>query len=194
MGVLLIVGTEKGAFLFRSDEGRARWAIEGPVFKGWKVTTAARDGQGRYFLGVASWVYGATIQVSDDLEKWRQVSGGPGYPQGGKRKLNQIWKIHPSRETIFAGVDEAGLFRSEETWTAVDGLNEHPTREAWFPGAGGLCAHAILTDPRNPKRMWCGISASRVPEPQSRGGLGAAYAGASAGALLRRGPARGVGD
>jgi len=44
----------------------------------------------------------------------------------------------------------------------VDGLNEHPTRDAWSPGAGGLCAHAILMDPHNPKRMWCGISAVGV--------------------------------
>lgn len=74
MGVLLVVGTEKGAFLIRSDRARERWSIEGPVFKGWKVTTAMRDARGRYFLGVASRVYGPTIQMSDDLAKW--VQGG----------------------------------------------------------------------------------------------------------------------
>ena len=52
MGVLLIVGTEKGAFLVRGDEGRARWRVEGPVFKGWKVTAAAHDARGRYYLEI----------------------------------------------------------------------------------------------------------------------------------------------
>jgi len=165
MAVRLIVGTEKGAFLIRSDGARARWTVDGPLFKGWEVTTAARDGDGRYFLGVTSRVYGATIQSSNDLVKWRQAPVGPNYPPGGRRKLNRIWRILAEGRPLFAGVDEAGLFRSDdrgETWKPVDGLNEHPTRDAWFPGAGGLCAHAILTDRNNPARMWCGISAVGV--------------------------------
>ena len=164
MGVLLIIGTEKGAFLMRSEKALVDWKVEGPLFKGWRVTTAARDTRGRYLLGVASQVYGATIQISDDLEKWHQALGGPSYPSGGTRRLNQIWKIHTSGDTLFTGVDEAGLFRSDdgEHWQPLDSLNEHPTRDAWSPGAGGLCAHAILTDPANPKRTWCGISAVGV--------------------------------
>lgn len=163
--VLLIVGTDKGAFLLRADAGRARWTVEGPLFKGWTVTAAARDARGRYFLGVTSRVYGATIQSSDDLARWRQAPAGPSYPAGGQRKLNQIWEIRAHGGAFFAGVDEAGLFRSEdggESWKPVDGLNEHPTRAAWLPGAGGLCAHAIVGDPGNPRRMWCGISAVGV--------------------------------
>ncbi len=165
MGVLLIVGTEKGAFLLRSVAARTHWTVEGPVFKGWEVTTAARDVRGRYFLGVTSRVYGATVQLSDDLVKWRQARDGPSYPQGSRRKLNRIWRIVADGRVLFAGVDEAGLFQSEDrgdTWKPVDGLNEHPTRDAWLPGAGGLCAHAILTDRENPLRMWCGISAVGV--------------------------------
>ncbi len=165
MGVLLIVGTEKGAFLARADEARARWRVEGPVFKGWKVTAAARDGRGRYYLGVASPVYGPTIQLSEDLAAWRQAPEGPAYPEGGTRRLTQIWQIHAEGSTLWAGVGEAGLFTSDdrgEHWKPVAALNDHPTREAWMPGAGGLCAHAILRDRRNPRRLWCGISAVGV--------------------------------
>ena len=165
MRVLLIVGTDKGGFVVRSDAARARWTVEGPLFKGWNVTSAARDTRGRYLLGVTSRVYGATIQISEDLAKWRQAPAGPSYPEGGKRRLNQIWRIHPARDAIFAGVDEAGLFRSDdggERWAPVAALNEHPTRESWCPGAGGLCAHAILSDRGNPNRLWCGISAVGV--------------------------------
>lgn len=166
MGVVGIVGTAKGGFVMRSDAGRERWELEGPLFKGWKVTAAARDERGRTFLATASDVYGAAIHASDDLETWRQIEHGPAWPKGGERKLNQIWTLRAAPGgRWFAGVDEAGLFVSEdggEHWEPVEGLNEHPTRPKWFPGAGGLCAHALLVDPRDHDRIWCGISAVGV--------------------------------
>ena len=89
----------------------------------------------------------------------------PAWAKDSERKLNQIWTIVPGPDTLYAGVDEAGLFASDdggETWRPVEALNEHPTRSAWSPGAGGLCLNAILVDPKNPKRVWCGISAVGV--------------------------------
>ncbi len=168
MGTLLIVGTQKGAWLLRSDERRAQWQVEGPLFKGWKVTTAARDAKGRTWLGTASDVYGAALHVSRDLRTFEQVERGPAYPQGGERTLEQLWTIVPpggSGPYGYVGVAHAGLFRSGddgETWQPVEGLNEHPSRPAWQPGAGGLCAHAVLVDPRDPRRVWVGISAVGV--------------------------------
>lgn len=175
MRVTAIVGTNKGAFLLRSDGRRRNWDVQGPFFSGWKVTAASRDSGGRTMLATASDVYGAAIQVSEDLEHWRQVENGPAWPKGGDRKLNQIWRFHTGTGpggggsagggVLLAGVDEAGLFRSEdrgETWTSVSGLNEHESRPAWQPGFGGLCAHALLVDPRNENRIWCGISAVGV--------------------------------
>ena len=47
MGVQAIVGTDKAAFLLRSDSARNQWSIEGPLFKGWKVTATTRDAAGR---------------------------------------------------------------------------------------------------------------------------------------------------
>ena len=54
MGVLGIVGTNKAGFLIRSDRGREDWKIEGPIFKGWKVTASTRDPAGRYVVATAS--------------------------------------------------------------------------------------------------------------------------------------------
>ena len=165
MGVTIVVGTVKGAFALRSDDSRGTWQIDGPLFKGWKVTAAARRSDGTWLLATASDVYGCAIHKSADLKEWRQVAKGPEYPKGGKRKLNQIWKLVVHDSACYAGVDEAGLFRSSdggETWAPLAGLNEHRTREAWCPGAGGLCAHSILIDPADPKRIWCGISAVGV--------------------------------
>lgn len=167
MSVAVVIGTVKGAWVLRSDEGRGDWRVEGPVFPGWKVTTSTPTPDGGWMLGTASDVYGAALHVSKDLAGWKQLERGPLYPQGGKKKLNQVWTVRPPRkagERWWAGVDEAGLFSSEDglAWEPVAALNDHPTREGWFPGFGGLCAHALLVDPQDARRVWCGISAVGV--------------------------------
>jgi photosystem II stability/assembly factor-like uncharacterized protein len=165
MKVALLVGTVKGGFLFRSDAKRSRWSVEGPLFRGWKVTAAGRDLEEGYLLATASDVYGVAVQRSRDLREWRQVERGPRYKEESGFKMNQIWTFGQADDRLFAGVDEAGLFESAdggESWSLVEGLSGHPTRKAWFPGFGGLCAHSILSDPKDPKRLWCGISAVGV--------------------------------
>jgi hypothetical protein len=187
MSVVVIVGTEKGAFVCRSDERRKEWQIDGPLFKGWKVTASDRSPSGRYFIATASQVYGAAMHVGSDLKNWKQIESGPAYPaaeaakQGFEgpypgtdeewverarlRKLNQVWTIRCGASRHYAGVDTAGLFSSDddgETWKPVTSLNDHPTRRSWFPGAGGLCLHSVLVDPKRPDRIWCAISAVGV--------------------------------
>lgn len=165
MGVTLAVGTEKGAYLFRSDEARSEWDLEGPLFKGWRVTTFGEAGDGTYLLATGSNWFGAALHRSPDLREWTQIVDGPAWPDGGDRKLTQIWTLTRAGERLFAGVDEAGLFRSTdygETWQPLDGLNEHPTRTAWQPGFGGLAAHRVVVDWANPDRAWVAISAVGV--------------------------------
>jgi photosystem II stability/assembly factor-like uncharacterized protein len=165
MGVTVIVGTEKGAFVCRSGNDRRRWEVGEPLFKGWRVTASARSATGRYLVATTSQVYGAALHVSTDLDTWQQIEKGPAYPAGGDRKLNQIWTIRCGPSRHFAGVDEAGLFVSDDdgnSWRPVAGLNDHPSRRSWFPGAGGLCAHSVLAHPKRPDQIWCGISAVGV--------------------------------
>ena len=165
METTLIVGTAKGGFILRSSDARRVWSMEGPIFKGWTVTAAERTGSGRTLVATTSYVYGATIHWSDDLETWHQINDGPSYEGIEGRKLQQIWRIASSNGRVYAGVSEAGLFASSDdgaTWIPVDALNNHPTRNGWQPGLGGLCAHAILIDPANKERLWCGISAVGV--------------------------------
>lgn len=165
MGVTLAVGTEKGAYLLRCDDARSEWDLEGPLFKGWRVTTFAEAGDGTYLLASGSNWFGAALHRSPDLKEWTQIVDGPAWPEGGDRKLTQIWTLTRAGDKLYAGVDEAGLFRSSdygETWQPVDGLNEHPTRPGWEPGFGGLAAHKVVVDWANPDRAWVAISAVGV--------------------------------
>ena len=61
MSVSVFVGTVKGGFLLRSDEGRRSWNIEGPLFGGWRVTSSARGLDGELLVATASPVYGPAI-------------------------------------------------------------------------------------------------------------------------------------
>ena len=66
---------------------------------------------------------------------------------------------------LWLGRDPGVLFRSADggaTWDVNDGLLDHPTRERWEPGAGGMCCHSIQLDPSDDARMYVGISAAGV--------------------------------
>jgi hypothetical protein len=114
--------------------------------------------------------YGATLRISEDRgESWTQVVSGPCYARESGFALKRIWQIAPGApsepETLYAGVDEAGLFVSRDggaTWRLVEGLARHPSRPYWRPGGGGLCLHSILVDPGEPRRLWVGVSAVGV--------------------------------
>lgn len=177
--VLLMVSTRKGAFLFRSNESRTKWEMRGPVLKGWDVSDIQLDTRGvpRLYAGVGSYVYGATVNVSDDLgETWRQIEHGPKYEPDAPGKLSAIWTVTPGAKAtpdrVYAGVADAGLFVSHdrgEHWEELPGVANHPTREEWMPGAGGMCCHSIVVDERNPERMWIGISAVGVLRTEDGG-------------------------
>lgn len=165
MSVNIFVGTAKGAWVLRSDDTRASFEIEGPTFKGWKATAATRDANGRYIVATASDVYGCAVHVSEDLREFRQLDAAPAWPADSGRKLNQIWKLHVAHGAWWAGVDDAGLFKSTDegaSWESVASLNDRKSRCSWHPGFGGLCLHSIVSDPSDAKRLWVGISAVGV--------------------------------
>jgi len=183
MSVNLIVGTPKGAAILKSKDGR-NWD-EDFVLRGWPVTASVRDDQGRTFVAVNSPNYGVALFASDDLNAWKQLEAAPRYRpadrgnpehhrliarddfggllKSGGRFVDQIWTLHFAHGALWAGVSEAGLFVSRDrgaSWQPIDGFNEQPGRENWSPGFGGLGAHTILSDARNPDRMWVGVSAA----------------------------------
>lgn len=157
----LAVGTAKGGFILHPRDGGG-WDVQGPLFKGWEVGAFGRAADGTWIAGVGSGWFGPAIHRSADLENWEQVADGPAWPDGTERKLNHVWFVHREGDTLWCGVDDAGVFRSDDhgmTWRSVEGLNEHPSREKWMPGAGGQCAHHMIT---RGDRMVVGISAVGV--------------------------------
>jgi len=189
-GVRVLVGTRKGAFILTADEPRQAWEVSGPHFAGWEVYHVAGspvDPSRLYASQSTSW-FGQLLQRSDDGGKtWEPVgndfsyAGVPGTHQwydGTPHpwEFARVWHLEPSlteRDTVYAGVEDAALFRSTDagaTWHELRGLREHGSGSQWQPGAGGICLHTIILDPQNADRMFVAISAAGVFRTDDGGG------------------------
>ncbi len=178
--VRLLVGTRKGAFLMTADGSRGEWDVEGPLFGGWEIfhVNASPADPDRLYASQSTGWFGQVVQRSDDGGRtWEPVGnefaydGVPGTHQwydGTQHpwEFARVWHLEPSRtdpDTVFAGVEDAALFRSTDgghTWQELSGLRGHETGKQWQPGAGGLCLHTILIHPDDPNRMVVAISAA----------------------------------
>jgi hypothetical protein len=82
-------------------------------------------------------------------------------------EFKRVWHLEPSLtdpDTIYAGVEDAALFRSTDggqTWQELAGLRG-AKGHLWQPGAGGMCLHTIVLDRSHPKRIFIAISAAGV--------------------------------
>jgi photosystem II stability/assembly factor-like uncharacterized protein len=170
IGVLAVVGTTKGLFLLSGDDERIRWATEGPKLEGWGVYHAVFDPRDRTLYAAANHVvYGPTVQRSTDGGTTWTRAQKIGMPEESGLTLNAAWHIEPGApeepETLWLGADPGVLFRSGDggqTWEVNRGILEHPTRDRWVPGAGGLCCHSIQLDPRDSRRIYAGITTAGV--------------------------------
>ena len=178
--VRVLVGTRKGAFVLSSDGKRENWEVAGPHFAGWEiyhVKGSAADPNRLYASQSNGW-FGQVIQRSDDGgASWNPVGnsfaydGVPGTHQwydGTPHpwEFARVWHLEPSLgdpDTVFAGVEDAALFKTTDggaSWNELSGLRKHGSGPHWQPGAGGMCLHTILLDPKDPERMFVAISAA----------------------------------
>jgi photosystem II stability/assembly factor-like uncharacterized protein len=178
--VRVLVGTRKGAFVLEADGKRERWDVAGPHFGGWEIyhLKGSPADPNRLYASQCSGWFGQLIQRSNDGGKtWEPVGnqfaydGVPGTHQwydGTPHpwEFKRVWHVEPSLtdpDTVLAGIEDAALFRSTDgghNWHELAGLRGHGSGPAWAPGAGGMCLHTIIQDPRNPGRLFIAISAA----------------------------------
>jgi len=172
--VLLLVGTNKGAFLLRSSRDRNRWNVAGPYFHGQGVYAMAYDGRNgkhRLWVSANNMVWGTFLRSSDDFGRtWTNpVDASIRFPIESGASLKNIWQICIGRgdepEKLYCGVEPAAIFEScddGESWSLVRGLYDHAHRPRWMPSNGGLVLHTIVPDPSNAKCIYSAISAGGV--------------------------------
>ena len=179
-GVRVLVGTQKGAFILTSDGARRDWQVRGPLFGGWEIyhITGSPADPSRLYASQSTGWFGQLIQRSNDGgETWSPV--GNHFAYDGVTGTHQwydgtphpwefarVWHIEGSAsdpDLVYAGVEDAAMFRSfdaGENWSELAGLRTHNTGASWQPGAGGMCLHTIVLDPKNPGRIFVAISAA----------------------------------
>ncbi len=142
-----------GQIIQRSDDGGKTWTVPG----GEKVPTPGPEPP----APSNKFVYDTSAETGAPLTT-HQWYDGTQHPWEFKR----VWHLEPSltdAETVYAGVEDAALFRSTNggtSWHEFAGLRGHGTGPKWQPGAGGMCLHTVILDPVDPDRIFIAISAA----------------------------------
>jgi hypothetical protein len=144
-----------GQVLQRSDDGGKTWFQPGTPPGETTGPGGQPKGESNKFLYDVSPATGKPLTT----HMWYD---GTQHPWEFKR----VWHLEPSLsdpDTVYAGVEDAALFKSTDggvSWHELSGLRGHGTGPKWQPGAGGMCLHTILLDPKNPDRIYIAISAA----------------------------------
>ena len=144
-----------GQIIQRSDDGGKTWFQPGTPPSETRAPDGSPKGESNKFVYDTSPETGAPLTT-------HQFYDGTQHPWEFKR----VWHLEPSLtdpDMVYAGVEDAALFRSTnggKTWEELSGLRGHGTGPQWQPGAGGMCLHTILLDPKNAGRIVIAISAA----------------------------------
>jgi hypothetical protein len=188
-GVRVLVGTRKGAFILESDGKREQWSVNGPLFGGWEMyhLKGSPADPNRLYASQSTGWFGQMIQRSNDGGRtWDAVGNKFVYdgPTGTHQwydgtphpwEFKRVWHLEPSPgdpDVVYAGVEDAAFFRTTDggqTWNELPGLRTHATASQWAPGAGGLCLHTIVIDPKKPSRIFAAISAAGAFRTEDEG-------------------------
>lgn len=143
-----------GQVIQRSDDGGNTWFQPGTPAGETTTPDGMPKGESNKF------VYNTSAETGKPLTTHQWYDGTP-HPWEFKR----VWHLEPSLDdpnTIYAGVEDAALFKSingGQTWDELPGLRGHGTGTQWQPGAGGMCLHTIILDPKH-TRIFVAISAA----------------------------------
>jgi photosystem II stability/assembly factor-like uncharacterized protein len=164
--VQVLLGTRKGVFILESDASRKDWEIRGPFCETWPMNHVVGDpASGRIYAGGGNEWFGPAVWQTDDSGRtWSHSSKGLAY-EAGETPIRAVWSLGLRDGQLYAGVEPAGLFASEDggsSFSHLEGLRQHPSRPEWMPGAGGLILHSMVLDPDAPERIWVAISSAGV--------------------------------
>ena len=164
--VLILLGTKKGAFIVDGDAGRQSWTLRGPFCETWPMNhVIANPATGTIYAGGGDTWFGPAVWKSTDLgASWTHSSEGLAYAEGDE-PIKSVWSVSPGAGPLYAGVEPAGLFRSDDdgqSWQHVAGLRDHPSRPDWQAGGGGLILHSLVRHPDDGQQLWIAISAAGV--------------------------------
>lgn len=144
-----------GQIIQRSDNGGKTWNPPGTKPEDLMTPEGMAKGESNMFVYDTSSATGKPLTT-------HQWYDGTQHPWEFKR----VWHLEPSLhdpEHVYAGVEDAALFESTDggkTWQELAGLRGNDTGPKWQPGAGGMCLHTVLLDPKNPERISIAISAA----------------------------------
>jgi hypothetical protein len=182
-GVLMLVATRKGAWLYHGDAARKTWRADGPHFLGHIISHLVLDPRdGRTLLAAAKTGHlGPTVFRSTDLGRtWKEAAQPPAFqkaPEGqpGRAVDHTFWLTpgHPSEPNVwYAGTSPQGLFRSADggvTWAPFSYINDDPQYHKWMGTVqdgtpDGPKLHSIIVDPRDPGHLYFAMSGGGVHE------------------------------
>jgi hypothetical protein len=182
-GLVLLVATRKGAWMFHGDTRRSAWTVDGPHFLGHIVSHLQLDPRdGRTLLAAAKTGHlGPTVFRSTDLGKtWKEARQPPAFDKPTNnlpaRAVDHSFWLTPGhaseRDTWYAGTSPQGLFRSDDggdRWTPLPAVNDDAQFREWMGTVqdgtpDGPKLHSIIVDPRDPAHLLFGMSGGGVHE------------------------------
>jgi BNR/Asp-box repeat. len=167
-----------------SDGKRERWDVSGPHFPGWEIyhLKGSPADQDRLYASQSNGWFGQLIQRSDDGgATWEAVGNDFSYQgEAGTHQwydgtphpweFARVWHLEPSLDdpdTVYAGVEDAGLFRSTDGgkhWQELPGLRGTSRgRRGSRARAGCACTRSSWIRPHRG-------GSSRPSRPRARSG------------------------
>ena len=197
--VRVLVGTRKGSFILESDEARKKWDVRGPEFAGWELyhLKGSPVNPDRIFAAqhteLVRPAHPALRRRRQDVDARRQrvqVRHRPHHPPvvrrhaapvGVRARLAPRALAHRRRHRLRRRRGRRALpldRRRRDVATSSLACANHDTGPQWAPGAGGMCLHTIILDPRDEKRIVTAISAAgRLPQRRRRRDMAAHHQG-----------------
>lgn len=173
----LLLGTRKGLIIYNQEN--KGWKYQSTHFLGIPVSlTLVDERTDTWWACLDHGHWGCKLHRSTDQGKaWEEIEA-PKFEEGVEVKegvpaaVKYLWAFaHGGADkpgVLYIGTDPGALFRSEDngdTWSLVESLWNHPSREKWFGGGrDNPGIHSIVVDPRNSDHLYIAVSCAGVFE------------------------------